>query len=735
MWTYLLKRLLLMFVTLFGVTVVNFVIIHLAPAGRPGGARSAEDLQRGLTATGQLSNEEQFRKEYKLNKPIILNTRPFSDYSDEVGEGVGIRASAEAPALWESLADLRERSQAGEDLDDALDRVESYADRWNLKTLADAARYVAVDLSWYELYDLYRGTVTTVAEEARKRAVELERWVVPHLYGSLLESRDPVLGFLVVLVAGRHYPGEPWALGEGDRPDEILAKLRQFETWWKEESGGQGRPGDGSAARWLDEAWGTLYHLDLQLQVYLRLKTLELFAEERLDLKGADVPADQRKDWEDRRRDHASKALAKKEEMDAALTGNGVALDEARLREELLRDRARTLDTVRWRILQQVARAMVGRGEQQLGRAAVGELAEVYLRRRDPQVLTVVVNSLAQILEAENKYAIFEDVGSQNTPKRVRRWQESAAEKVDYWEDRWAEEKGEYEYSALEKVRDLFADTQYANYMSRIVRLDLGRAIRRRNPFAVVDLGKAIRQDNPEANDLIWEHFQVSFLLMLVSDILIYAVAIPVGIFSAVRQRSIPDMLATVVLFVLYSIPSYVAAVFLILWFAAGRPWKIFPTDRLHGTDADKMTTIQYVLDAAHHMVLPVFCLTYGALASVSRYARVGMLDVIRQDYVRTARAKGLPERVVILKHALRNGLIPLITIFSSLLPILVSGSVIIETIFSIQGMGYLAFHSIFEKDYTTLMGINLITAVLVMVGILISDFLYAVVDPQITFD
>ena len=139
--------------------------------------------------------------------------------------------------------------------------------------------------------------------------------------------------------------------------------------------------------------------------------------------------------------------------------------------------------------------------------------------------------------------------------------------------------------------------------------------------------------------------------------------------------------------------------------------------------------------DLFWHAVLPVACLTYGGLAVLSRYARSGLLDAVQQDYVRTARAKGLPERTVIFKHALRNGLIPVLTLSASILPQLISGSVIIETIFTIDGMGRLLIESVRGRDYNVTMAVTTLTAIMTMLGLLLSDVLYVVVDPRISFD
>ncbi|NJN14729.1 MAG: ABC transporter permease [Planctomycetes bacterium] len=146
------------------------------------------------------------------------------------------------------------------------------------------------------------------------------------------------------------------------------------------------------------------------------------------------------------------------------------------------------------------------------------------------------------------------------------------------------------------------------------------------------------------------------------------------------------------------------------------------------------MPTLTKVGDVLWHIVTPVVCMTYGSLAALSRYAKTGVLNVIRSDFVRTARAKGLSEFQITAKHAARPGIIPVVTLLGTTLPVIVGGSFIIEWIFSIPGFGLLSVQSIYARDYNVIIGTTLIVAILTMVGILLSDLLYAVVDPRISF-
>ena len=162
---------------------------------------------------------------------------------------------------------------------------------------------------------------------------------------------------------------------------------------------------------------------------------------------------------------------------------------------------------------------------------------------------------------------------------------------------------------------------------------------------------------------------------------------------------------------------------------------KVFPNKGFSSMETESMTTLDMIQDIFYHVILPIVCMSYGGLAALSRYARTGMLDIIRADFIRTARAKGLPEGVVIIKHAARNGMIPIITLMATLLPALIGGSVIIEVIFGIPGMGEYIFSSIMARDYNPVMAVLLISSTLTLIGMLLSDLAYALVDPRITFD
>ena len=249
-----------------------------------------------------------------------------------------------------------------------------------------------------------------------------------------------------------------------------------------------------------------------------------------------------------------------------------------------------------------------------------------------------------------------------------------------------------------------------------------------------LDFGKSF-QDNRDVLEKIWERVPITFTISFISLLLSYLIAIPIGIYSASHQNTKPDKFVTFILFVMYALPSFWIATMLIIFFGGGDFLAWFPNNGLHGMnispDDPWMTRF---MDSVWHLILPIFCLTYGGLAYLSRQMRGSMLEVIRQDYIRTARAKGVSERMVVYKHALRNSLIPIVTMLAGLLPALVGGAIIIESIFTVPGVGQLAFQALTARDYPVIMAEFTLSAVLTLAGILIADILYSVIDPRIAF-
>jgi peptide/nickel transport system permease protein len=293
---------------------------------------------------------------------------------------------------------------------------------------------------------------------------------------------------------------------------------------------------------------------------------------------------------------------------------------------------------------------------------------------------------------------------------------------LDAW-FRWYEERRErWEYSFGDELRILFFETRFAHYWLNLIRLDFGVSLVTKKPVLETLIAK----------------LPYSLSLSVGSLLLAYLIAIPLGIFSAVRKDTTADRAATVVLFMLYSLPSFFVATLLLFFFSFGSDYenlRWFPTGGFRDSRYMTLSSGAQLGDIALHMALPMLCATYGSLASLSRYMRTGLLDVIRSDYVRTARAKGLPEWQVIGRHAVRNGLLPILTLLAGLLPAALGGAVIIEYIFGIPGMGAWVIDSIFARDYNAIMVVQLFSTILVLIGILLTDLSYALVDPRIRFE
>ena len=244
------------------------------------------------------------------------------------------------------------------------------------------------------------------------------------------------------------------------------------------------------------------------------------------------------------------------------------------------------------------------------------------------------------------------------------------------------------------------------------------------------DLGTSFSTDHRPVADKIMERLPVTILINLLSLFIIIAVAIPLGVLSAVHKDSWFDKATTVFVFIGFAVPTFWLALLLMIYFGIHLDW--LPISGLRSLNYEYLSATDRLMDMAKHLVLPVFVSAFGGLAGLSRYMRANMLEVIRQDYMMTARAKGLSERDVIYKHALRNALLPAITILGLSIPGLIGGSVIFETIFAIPGMGQLFYMSVMARDYPTIMGILLIGAILTLAGNLIADVSYAVADPRI---
>src|SRR3989454_498371 len=258
---------------------------------------------------------------------------------------------------------------------------------------------------------------------------------------------------------------------------------------------------------------------------------------------------------------------------------------------------------------------------------------------------------------------------------------------------------------------------QYLNWVSRLVRFDFGRS------FA--PHGRPVLT-------MIAERLPITLLLNIVEMLIIVTMAVPVGALSATRQYSAFDKVTTIFVFIGFATPDFWLALLLMILFGVQLGW--LPISGLRSMNAEYLTFWAQQVDFLSHLLLPITVATFGGLAGFSRYMRQSMLEVVRQDYIQSARAKGLAERVVIGKHALRNAMLPIVTILGLSLPGLIGGSVIVESIFAIPGMGQLMVQSVFQRDYPVIMGNLVIVSTLTLVANLIADVCYALVDPRIRF-
>ena len=248
--------------------------------------------------------------------------------------------------------------------------------------------------------------------------------------------------------------------------------------------------------------------------------------------------------------------------------------------------------------------------------------------------------------------------------------------------------------------------------------------------MATLDFGDSFSPDGRPVADKIAERIPITITINVLSMALILLVAIPVGIYSAVHQGSLFDRVSTVAVFTGFSIPTFWLALLLMILFGVKLGW--LPISGIGSLDYPSLSFAGKIADRARHLLLPILLAGFGGLAGMSRYMRSNMLEVIRQDYIASARAKGLPERKVVFRHAMRNAVLPVITILGLSVPDLLGGSVIFETIFAIPGMGQLFYQGVMSRDYPLIMGILTIGAFLTLLGNLLADVGYALADPRI---
>lgn len=247
------------------------------------------------------------------------------------------------------------------------------------------------------------------------------------------------------------------------------------------------------------------------------------------------------------------------------------------------------------------------------------------------------------------------------------------------------------------------------------------------------DFGESYTYEVP-ALEVITSKFPVSLQFGIVSFFLTYLVCIPLGVFKALRNGTAFDLTSSFILFVMYSIPSFMLGILLIVYFAGGNFFEWFPIGGLYSDQYETLSTFGKIIDRLHHFVLPLICYMIGHFTVLTMLMKNSLLEEVKKDYIRTARAKGLSERVVYLKHALRNSLIPIVTGMGNFLSVFFAGSLLLEVIFQLDGIGLMSYRAVLERDYNVLMASMFLQSLFMLLGNLMSDMAYVFVDPRIDF-
>jgi len=277
--------------------------------------------------------------------------------------------------------------------------------------------------------------------------------------------------------------------------------------------------------------------------------------------------------------------------------------------------------------------------------------------------------------------------------------------------------------SALKEMKEFYGFdkpviTRYFDWLGNLLRFNFGKSYMYAEPVW----------------DIIASRFKVSIYFGLISFILTYLICVPLGVFKAVKNGSKFDFITSFLVFLGYSIPGWAFGAMMLILFGGGSFWNVFPLGGFRSEDFESMNFLQQVFDQLHHTILPVTAYVIGNFATLTILTKNSVIENLSQDYIKTAFAKGMPEKKVIFVHALRNSLIPISTGIGSFFGLILAGSMLIEKVFNIQGMGLLAFNSIINRDYPVTMGILVISSILMLIGNIISDMIYAWADPRIRF-
>jgi microcin C transport system permease protein len=259
---------------------------------------------------------------------------------------------------------------------------------------------------------------------------------------------------------------------------------------------------------------------------------------------------------------------------------------------------------------------------------------------------------------------------------------------------------------------------RYIKWLSNLLRLDLGTSYVYQDPVW----------------DVIRSRFPISIFLGLTGFLLSYLICVPLGVIKAVKHGSTFDFVSSALVFLGYAVPGWALGTALLVLFGGGSFWSVFPLGGFRPENWESLSLWGKITGQLHHMFLPVFCYMVGSFATETILTKNSLMENLGQDYVRTAFAKGLTERRVIFVHALRNSLIPIVTGLGHAISLVLAGSFLIERVFNIDGMGYLGYTAILQRDYPVALGILVISSLLMLIGNILSDIIYAIVDPRIRF-
>jgi microcin C transport system permease protein len=276
---------------------------------------------------------------------------------------------------------------------------------------------------------------------------------------------------------------------------------------------------------------------------------------------------------------------------------------------------------------------------------------------------------------------------------------------------------------ALEEMKKFYGfdkpvHIRYGLWLWNVVRLDLGNSYLYQDPVW----------------DVIKSRFPISIFLGLTGFLLSYTVCVPLGVLKAVKHGSKLDFVSSLIVFLGYAVPGWALGTGLLVLFGGGTFWEVFPLGGFRPQNWESLGFFEKVTTQVHHMFLPVVCYMVGSFATLTILTKNSLMENLGQDYIRTAFAKGLGEKRVIFVHALRNSLIPIATGLGHFFSLVLAGSFLIERVFNIDGMGYLGYNAILQRDYPVALGILVISSLLMLIGNILSDVIYAVVDPRIRF-